>query len=66
MAKEKLAPELKAALLKLATGYDVEEKEITAGRSGRPERVRVLKKHIPPDLKAIEKIERYKSLGVWD
>lgn len=66
MAKDKLTPEIKAALLQLATGYEVEEKEITAGRNGKPEKVRVTKKHVPPDMGAIKEIARYKRLGLWD
>lgn len=65
MAKDKLTPEIKEALLKLATGYDVEEKEIIAGKSGKAERVRVIKKHIPPDMSAIREIARYKRLNLW-
>lgn len=66
MAKNKLTPEIKAALLQLATGYDAEEKEITAGKSGKAEKVRVTKKHIPPNMGAIKEIARYKRLGLWD
>lgn len=66
MSNKKISPAIRQTLLKLATGYEVEEKEVLAGKSGKAEKVRVTKKHIPPDMKAIEKIERYKRMGLWE
>lgn len=66
MAQRKIDPELRAALLKLAQGYEYEEREVIAGKNGKPERVRVTKRYAQPDMRAIEKIERYRSLGIWE
>lgn len=52
------------ALQKLAEGYEYEEKEILVGRNGKPEKMRVFKKHMPPNLKAIEEIRRLKDIGI--
>lgn len=56
------ALKVKEALLKRATGYEYEEKEIVADKTGKPGKVKVTKKHLPPDLDAIRtvlsKIER--------
>lgn len=66
MAYEKISPSAKEALLKLASGYEYEEKEVIAGKNGQPERVRITRRHVPPDIRAIDKIEWYKSLGMWE
>lgn len=52
------------ALIKLAEGYEYEEKEILVGRSGKPEKMRVFKKHMPPNIKAIEELAYLKSIGI--
>lgn len=57
---------LKAALLKRALGYDYEEKEIIAGRNGKPEKAKIIKRHVPPDPKSIERIQYLISIGEWD
>jgi hypothetical protein len=41
------------ALLKLATGYEYEEKEIIADKYGNTGRVKIIKKHMPPNIQAI-------------
>ena len=46
---------LKEALLKRALGYEYEEKEIITDLNGRPQKIKITKKHVPPDLKAIRK-----------
>ena len=56
---------LKEALLKKAMGYDVEEKEVIADRAGRPEKVRIRKRHIPPDKEAWETVQYLKAIGKW-
>ena len=43
-------------MLKRAIGYEYEEKEITADKTGKPGRVRITKKHMPPDINAIKYI----------
>lgn len=55
----------KDALLKLATGYDYEEKEIIASKDGKPQKVKITKKFVPPDLKAIEKVRSLNNSGKW-
>ena len=57
--------DLKEALLKKAVGYEIEEREAIAGKSGKAEKVRVIKRHVPPDLKAIERIEYLINSGKW-
>ncbi len=50
----KLLPDIDVedSLLRRAKGYDVEETEVVASKDGRPVRVKKVKKHIPPDVKA--------------
>lgn len=45
--------DVREALIKRALGYDYEEKKIIADKNGRPQKVEVYKKHLPPDLGAI-------------
>ena len=47
--KEKEA--LQAALLKRAIGYDYEEKKIIADKNGKPQKIEVYHKHVPPDIR---------------
>jgi len=56
---------LKQALFKLATGYECEERIAEVDRDGRTLRMKVIKKHVPPDLKAIEKISFLMRCGRW-
>ncbi len=62
---DKMEADLREALLKCALGYEYEERTITAGKNGRPERVQVVKKHVPPDLQAIERIRYLQRVGEW-
>ena len=39
---------------------------MVAGRAGNPERVKIIKKHMPSDLKAIQKIQTLRQLGQWE
>lgn len=55
---------LKEALMKKALGYDYEEKVIEARKDGT-QRVKIIKKHVPPDPKAAETICRLKMCGYW-
>lgn len=58
--------EIKKALLKRATGYDVEEKEIILDKNKKETgKVKVTKKHIPPDVKAIKMIDGMINRGKW-
>lgn len=52
-------------LIKLATGYEYEEREIIATRDGN-ERVKIIKRHMPPDQKVIRKIQTLRELGQWE
>lgn len=63
---EKIDAETKALLIKLANGYEYEERIITADKDGKVERVRIIKKYVPPNLKAMEKIEFLKAFGYWE
>ena len=59
--------EIKEALTKKALGYEVEEKEIIVNKNGEQTgKIMVSKKHIPPDVKGMEKIEELKKSGEWD
>lgn len=60
-----LDEKLKEAMLKRAYGYDYEEKEIIAGRNGKAEKAKIIKRHVPPDLKAIHEIQYLRSIGKW-
>ena len=53
---EVLDKQTKEALLKLALGYNYEDKEIIASSSGQAEKIRVIKRHIPPNIKALEEV----------
>ena len=61
---EKTAEQLKEVLWRLATGYDVEEQEAVQGKNG-VEKVKIRKRHIPPDLKALNQVQRMMKLGQW-
>jgi len=58
--------QLKEALWKIAVGYDVEEREAVLGKNGAPEKVKVRKRHVPPDLKALNQVQRMMRLGQWE
>lgn len=58
--------EIKQALLKRAMGYDIEEKEIILDKNKKDTgRVKVTKKHIPPDVNAIKIINSMIDRGKW-
>ena len=56
---------LKAALFKLAMGYEYEEKIVEADKDSRVKAVKIVKKYAPPDLKAIERIQYLMRNGKW-
>lgn len=56
---------IKGALLKRALGYDYEEKEIVGDPSGKPIKVKVLKRHAPPDMSAIREVLRRMDQDNW-
>lgn len=58
--------QIRQALLKRATGYDIEEKEIILDKNKKETgKVKVTKKHIPPDIKAIKMIDSMINRGKW-
>ncbi len=56
---------IKQALIKRALGYNVEEKEIIADKNGKPLKVVVKHKHIPPDMAALNLIVSEENKGRW-
>jgi len=57
---------LKQALFKMATGYEYEERIAEVDRDGRTLKVKVIKKHMPPNVKAIERINFLIRCGKWE
>jgi len=57
--------QLKDALWKRATGYEVAEHEYIRGKNG-VEKEKIRKRHVPPDLKAIAQVQRLMRLGQWE
>lgn len=56
---------IKESLLKLASGYEYEEQEIIQDKNGGQPKIKVSKKHKPPEIAAITMIERLKRQGKW-
>lgn len=57
--------EIKNALLRRALGYDYEEKVVEATKDGKQGKVRVFKKHVPPDVRALERVLDEINHGRW-
>lgn len=58
--------QIRQALLKCATGYDVEEKEIILDKNKKETgKVKVTKEYIPPDVNAIKIINSMIDRGKW-
>lgn len=55
---------IKEALLKRALGYEYEEKIIEARKDGS-QRMRIVKKHVPPDPRAAERVFLLMKTGRW-
>ncbi|WP_300685451.1 hypothetical protein [Acutalibacter sp. 1XD8-36] len=55
---------VKDALLKRALGYEYEEKIIEARKDGS-QKMRVVKKHVPPDPRAAERVFLLMKTGRW-
>jgi len=49
----------------LATGYEYEEKEIVSTPQGKPEKIRITKKHAPPRMDAIKEVQALIAMGAW-
>jgi len=45
--------QIKTTLWKIATGYEVTEKEAVRGKDGREDKVRIRTRYVPPDLSAL-------------
>lgn len=54
------------SLLKLAAGYDYEEREVNYDKDGKGKNGKVTKKHVPPSIEAIKIIEQMKETGEWE
>ena len=65
MGSDKIGGALREALLKRAVGYEYEERRVIAGKDGKPERVEVIRRHVPPDVRAIQRIQLMMELGEW-
>lgn len=63
---EKIDKDIKEALIKRAYGYEYEDKEVIADSTGRAEKVKITKRHVPPDLKALKRIDFLQRTGRWD
>ena len=55
---------LRNALLRRATGYEVEERESII-ENGKIKQIKVKKRHVPPDIEAIKIIRRLQDNGRW-
>ena len=58
--------DVRAALLKRALGYEYEERIIEADKNGKSGRVKIIKRHVPPNPKAAEQVLNMMRCGVWD
>lgn len=65
MEKNSIDEKMKEAMLKCAYGYDYEEKEAIVDRAGRPEKVKIIKKHVPPNPLVMAQIRQLKEAGKW-
>lgn len=63
MAKE-TEKAIKEALMKRTLGYEYEEKIIEARKDGS-QKVKIVKRHIPPDAKAAERVFLLMKTGRW-
>ena len=63
MAKE-TEKAIKEALMKRALGYEYEEKIIEARKDGS-QKVKIVKRHIPPDAKAAVRVFLLMKTGRW-
>jgi len=57
--------DVKTALLKRAIGYEYEERIVEADKNGKTVKVKLIKRHIPSDIKAAERVLRMIRRGVW-
>jgi len=60
-----LDKDLQSALLKRAMGYDYNEQEVVRTKDGKETKARYIRKHIPPDIAAIKRIQEMIEMGLW-
>ncbi len=66
MANKEDREDIRAALYKKAVGYEYDEKEIVLDRNGQAQgKVKVTKKHVPPDMSALKTVMRLMRSGEW-
>lgn len=65
MAEKENKEKINQSLIKLAEGFEYEEKEIIADKSGRTTKMKIVKKYYPPDLSAIKLIQARIDNGKW-
>ena len=56
---------IRDTLLRMATGYEYEEREIISTPQGKPERIRITKKHVPPNMGALKEVQAMIAMGKW-
>lgn len=57
---------LRKALIKRAEGYEYDEKEVILDKNGKNTgKIKITKKHVPPDLAAIKQIIDLKKADEW-
>ena len=66
MSMEESDRKIREALLKKATGYEYEEKEIVQDKSGKNPKIKVTRKYMPPSIEAIRMIDLMKKTGEWE
>ena len=62
---EKDKERVKDALMKRALGYEYEERIVETDSQGRAQKIKIVKKHVPPDTKAMERILYFIRVGKW-
>jgi hypothetical protein len=56
---------IRETLLRMATGYEYEEREIVTTPQGKPEKIKISKKHAPPRMDALKEVQALVAMGVW-
>jgi|GEM_PF-1798338 len=65
MGQTEIQEKIRNSLERLATGYDYEEREVLTDSQGKPERIKISKKHSPPRMEAIREVQALIALGAW-
>jgi hypothetical protein len=56
---------IQQSLMKLATGYEYEEREYLTTPEGQPIKIKITKKRAQPQLDAIREVRRLMAVGSW-